>query len=107
MGYYIDKSLVIEYLSINNKICKIITDHMRRRVFTDNFSDIHAIILEKYKEYTNGKMRENKYTKSIYDNKLWIKTSYKKKYEKKIKRCFHDIYVIKKIYKIVEGVEML
>ena len=106
MSYYIDKSLVIEYLSNDNKICKIITDHMRRRVFTDNFSDINGIILEKYKEYTNGKMRENKYRKSIYDNNLWVKTSYKKRYEKKIKKCFRDIYIIKKIYKIVEGINL-
>jgi hypothetical protein len=51
-------------------------------------------------------MRENKYKKSIYDNNLWVKTSYKKRYEKKIKKYFHDIYIIKKIYKIVEGVNL-
>jgi len=107
MSYYIDKSLVIEYLSNDNKICKIITDYLRTRVYADNFSDINVIILEKYKEYTKGKTIEIKYIKNIYDNNSWIKVSYKKKYEKKIKKCFHDICKIRKIYKIVEGLKNL
>lgn len=97
--FYIDKCIVIEYLSNDNKICKIITNFMRKRVYTE---DIDFMISNKYKGYTR---KQNKYTKSIYDNNLWENHSYKKKYEKKIKKYFHDVNILKKIYKSVEGVD--
>jgi ABC-type phosphate transport system ATPase subunit len=49
--------------------------------------------------------KPNPLPKSIYDNNLWKNHFYKKKYEKKIKRCFSDVNILKKIYKTVEGIE--
>jgi len=97
--FYIHKCLVIEYVSKDNKLCKIITNFIRKRVYTE---DIDCMISDKYSGYTR---KQNKYTKSIYDNNLWENHFYKKKYEKKIKRCFSDVNILKKIYKTVEGIE--
>lgn len=107
MSYSIYKSLVIEYLSNKKKICKTTSEYMRRRVYVENPSLVNSLILEKYQDYSICKSRENKYTKGIYSNNLWLKCSYKKKYEKKIKKYVHDIYEIKKIYKTIEYIKNL
>lgn len=100
--FYIDKCIVIEYMSNENKMCKIITNFIRKPIYIDSLLDFDCMLSDKYKNYTR---KQNKYTKSIYDNKLWINNSYKKKYEKKIKKCFHDINTITKIYKSVESLD--
>ena len=84
------------------KICKIITDFIRKRVYINNLLDIDCMMSDKYIGYIR---KQNKYTKSIYDNNLWIRHSYQKKYEKKIKKCFHDINTITKIYKSIQSID--
>ena len=79
--YYIYKTLVIEYISKSNRVCKITTDVKRKKRY-NNTPDFEEI-------------PENKI---IFESKNWIHTSYQKKYEPKLREIY-DIDVIIKIYK--------
>jgi len=91
--YYIDTSLVIEYLSADNKRCKIITDYNIKKRFISNKHDLNE------QTYIDNKIIKNTYIKKIYENTNWIKDSYKKRYETRLKREFPLINKLIKVYK--------
>lgn len=80
--YYIYNTLVIEYISKSNKICKITTNIKRKK----RYNNIN---------YDFEKKNENKI---IFEDKQWLHNSYQKKYEPKLKEIY-DVDVIVKIYK--------
>ena len=81
---YIYNTLVIEYISKSNKMCKVTTD----------------IDIKKKKRYNNTSDDFEKIQKPkiIFEEKNWTRDSYQKKYERKL-RYIYDIDVITKIYK--------
>jgi hypothetical protein len=91
--YYIDTSLVIEYLSANNQPCKIITDYSIKKRFISSKSDLNE------QTCIDNKIIKNTYKKIIYENTNWIKDSYKKRYETRLKKEFPLIYKLIKVYK--------
>ena len=45
------------------------------------------------------KVKKNTGIKMLYDNNVWLKEKYQKRYEKKLQRRFPEIKEYKKIYK--------
>jgi hypothetical protein len=104
--YYVQSELVIEYLDKIGRNSVIRTNIGRSNQYIYNYDDSDSDDDEetKYKKYLaeiERKIKENTYDKVLFDNNEWIKESYKKRYEEKLKRDFKEISIIKKIYKKV------
>ena len=91
--YYVDTSLVIEYLSADNRLCKITTDYGNKKRYLSN---------QKLDDL-NDKLKKHTYIKILYEQNSWIKDSYQKKYEKRLKRDFPLIHKLNKVYKSVNA----
>jgi len=78
--YYIYKTLVIEYVSKSNKICKI-----NMGIGIKRKKGIHELLNEDE-------------TEILFEEKKWINDTYRKKYEAKLREIY-DIYTVTKIYK--------
>ena len=93
--FYIEKSLVIDYVSSKGQICKIAMTTKREKGFVDKY----APGCHKYERRLSKKMEKKTYVKIIYEKKTWCKEGYQKKYEERIRRWFPDIKDFIKIYK--------
>jgi len=74
----------------------------KRYIFTYpdyNSDDDNDITNTKINIEIERKIKKNTYDKIIFDNDIWIKESYKKRYQGLFKREFKEIDNIKKIYK--------
>ena len=92
--YYVEKSLVIEFISIYNQICIIKLDIIRKSGFINK-----KYTNDKYEKKLKRKLAKKSYIKIIYEKNTWIKDKYQKKYEAKLKKQFSQIKKITKIYK--------
>ena len=88
-GYYIQKSFVIDYISVKGQICKIVTNTSRekRQIDIDTPDTLDKVLIKK------------PYIKMIYEKKTWVKDKYQTKYEAKLRKQFPEIRDIIKIYK--------
>jgi len=93
--FYIEKSLVIEYVSLKGNICKIIINKETKKGY------IHKYVKgsEKYTKKLGEKIAKLSYVKMIYEKKQWTKDKYITKYESKLKKRFPEIRDFIKIYK--------
>jgi hypothetical protein len=91
--YYVDKYLIIEFISVDSRLCKITTDLIRKYKYFKHLYDKDT--LNKKQEKINKKKNQ----KIIFENGYWVKNTYKKKYEKKLKREFGKMNKLIKIYK--------
>jgi hypothetical protein len=104
--YYIQTELVIEYVDIIGRISLIRTNRDINKGYIFNYKDYDSdddqeTSYKKYKAEIERKIKENTYDKILFVNDIWIKESYKKKYEEQLKREFKEIYKFIKIYKKV------
>jgi hypothetical protein len=102
--YYIQTELVIEYIDIVGRISSIRTNRSLDRGYIYQSHDYDSdddqeTCYKKYKAEIAKKIAENTYNKILFENDEWVKESYKKKYEEKLKREFKEIHKFKKIYK--------
>jgi len=102
--YYIQTELVIEFRYKNRKICTIYTNRELQKGYIFSYPDqdsdddvethdkkYHAELERRIQQHANNKM--------LFENEVWIKESYKKKYEDYILKIFNQIHEIKKVYK--------
>jgi len=94
--YYTEKSVVIEYVSKDSKICKIVKTTKIERKFLDR--DRYQPNTEKYIQKLEKKLNGNP-VKMIYENNEWTKETFQHRYHDKFKKMFPDIKTFIKIYK--------
>jgi len=102
--YYIQNELVIEYESKAGKRNTIFTDRTTEKGYIFKASDYDSdddedTAYNKYKAEIQRRIEDNTYNKMLFENEVWIKESYKKKYEDYILKTFNQIHKIKKVYK--------
>ena len=74
--YYVEKSLVIDYLSTKGQICKTSIVIKREKCFINLNRNT-----EQYIEKLQKKMAKKCYIKMLYEKNKWSKPKYQKKYE--------------------------
>jgi hypothetical protein len=95
--YYIEKSLVIDYISVKGQICKISLNIKKKKCYLNTKKYKYNSV--KYNEKLYKKIAKKSYTKMIYEKNTWIKEKYQTKYEKKLKTTFPEIKEFIKIFK--------
>ena len=93
--FYIEKSLIIEYISLNGQLCKVAMTTKREKGYVNKYEPGS----NKYERRLAKKMAKKSYVRMIYEKKTWIKEGYQKKYEAKIRKWFPEIKDFIKIYK--------
>jgi hypothetical protein len=107
--YYIQTELVIEYIDIIGRISFIRTNRDTTKGYiihqNDENSGDDEETYTKYKAEIERKIKQNTYSKILFENDVWIKESYRKNYEEPLKKEFNEIHKFKKIYKKVSAWE--
>lgn len=108
--YYIQTELVIEYVDIVGRISSICTNLDITKGYVFNYSDKDSdddveTCYKKHLAEIKRRLNQNTYDKVLFENNVWIKESYRKRYEEQLKREFKEIYTFKKIYKKVTAWE--
>jgi hypothetical protein len=85
--YYLVKNLVVDYVSQNGRIQKLIINKEQKK--------ISVISLEKYR---SGLISENKNKKMFFENNVWSSDTRRKKYSKKLVKQFPEINKFLKVY---------
>jgi len=93
--FYIEKSLIIDYISSKGQICKIAMTRKREKGFIDKYVPGS----DKYEKKLLKKIAKKTYVKMIYEKKTWVKEGYQQKYEERIRKWFPEIKDFIKIYK--------
>jgi hypothetical protein len=102
--YYVQTELVIEYINKIGRLSYIYTDRVIGKGYIyeppdyDSDDDLETMD-KKYNAEIKRRIEENTYNKILFENDIWIKESYKTKYNERLIRDFKEIYNIKKIYK--------
>jgi hypothetical protein len=91
--YYVESSLIIDYISDKGNSCRIITNTTRKRGYVTEKEE--TSFLKSLKRM----LKKNTGIKMLYDNKEWLKEKYQKRYEKKLKKRFPEILEYKQIFK--------
>jgi hypothetical protein len=86
-GHYLLKNLVVDYVSKNGRIQKLIINKEQKK--------LSVISLEKYR---SGLISENKRKKMIFENNVWSSDNRRKKYSKKLVKEFPEIKKFLKVY---------
>lgn len=86
-NYYLVKNLVVDYISQNGRIQKLIINKEQKR--------LSVISLEKYRA---GLISENNKNKIFFENNVWSSDSRRKKYSKKLVKEFPEINRFLKVY---------
>lgn len=102
--YYVQSELIIEYFDIAGRISCIQTNiHLEKRYVYQpsdyDSDDDQETSYKKYEAEIERRIIQNTYNKILFNNDEWIKESYRKKYEEKLKNEFKEIHKFKKIYK--------
>ncbi len=102
--YFVTNELVIEYLNSNGSIDKMYSDRQNIEYFIDkndvdydSDSENYAAFDSKYKKLLAEKIAENTYNKPIFDNNVWIKPEYQKKFTRLL--FMYNINKVIRIYK--------
>ena len=110
-NYYIQHDIVIEYIDDLGRISVIYTnkDIIKGSVYIcDDLDsdDDQEIINQKYKAELTKIIEKNTRNKTLFENNMWIKEVYRKKYEKIINNVCKEIKNITKVYKKVTATEI-
>ena len=86
-GHYLVKNLVVDYVSKNGRIQKLIINKEQKK--------LSVISLEKYRSEL---ISENNKKKMFFENNVWSSDTRRKKYSKKLVREFPEINKFLKVY---------
>ena len=89
-GHYLVKNLVVDYVSKNGRIQKLIINKEQKK--------LSVISLEKYRSEL---ISENNKKKMFFENNVWSSDTRRKKYSKKLVREFPEINKFLKVYEDV------
>lgn len=85
--YYLVKNLVVDYVSQNGRIQKLIINKEQKR--------LSIISLEQYR---SGLISENNKKKMFFENNVWSSDTRRRKYSKKLVKEFPEINRFLKVY---------
>ena len=102
--YVIKSELVIEFINEKGAMCKTITNRALKKEHLKDYPDKDSdddeeIQLKKYHEELERIIKKYTYKKTLFENNLWIKASYEKRYIKDLKILCPDMVKIVKVYK--------
>lgn len=102
--YYIQTELVIEFRDKDSKICVIHTNIKLEKGYIFSYPDQDSdddfdTQDKKFQVELERRIQQNTYNKMLFENEVWIKESYKTKYEAYLFKTYKDIVKILKIYK--------
>ena len=86
-GHYLVKNLVVDYVSKNGRIQKLIINKEQKK--------LSVISLEKYRSEL---ISENNKKKMFFENNVWSSDTRRKKYSKKLVKEFPEINKFLKVY---------
>ena len=102
--YYTQSELVIEY--VDDKGARSVTKTGRTLekgyVFSipdEDSDDDEETQYQKFKEELTRRINKNTYKKILYENDVWVKSSYEKKYVKDLKMICPRMVKLVKVYK--------
>jgi len=102
--YYVDRYLVIEYISECGRYCKLTTDLSREpKYISPNFNydtddDFTAGQCSSYQRKLEEKIEKHTYRQTIYKKKEWTTSNYMAEYTCRLRHEFPYVYKLKKIY---------
>ena len=102
--YYVDRYLVIEYISECGRYCKLTTDLSREpKYISPNFNydtddDFTAGQCSSYQRKLEEKIEKHTYRQTIYKKKEWTTSKYMAEYTCRLRCEFPYVYKLKKIY---------
>ena len=86
-AHYLVKNLVVDYVSHNGRIQKLIINKEQKRLSIGS--------LEKYR---SSLISENNKTKMFFENNVWSSDTRRRKYSKKLVKEFPEINRFLKVY---------
>jgi glyceraldehyde-3-phosphate dehydrogenase/erythrose-4-phosphate dehydrogenase len=95
--YYLEKNLVVDYVSQNGRIGKLIINKEHKKNSYDVLK-IRDIGFEKYKD---NLVSENSKKKIIFENNIWSSDRRRKKYSKNLVKQFPEINRFLKVYEVI------
>jgi hypothetical protein len=103
--YFVKSELVIEFLDEKRALCKTISNRSLKKEYLKDYPDKDSdddeeFQLKKYYEELDKIIAKYIYKKPLFENNLWIKSSYEKKYIKNFKILCPNMVKIVKVYKI-------
>jgi hypothetical protein len=102
--YYVDRYLVIEYISESGRYCKLTTDLSRQPKYIsskfnyDTDDDILTGECSSYQRKLEEKIEKHTYRQMIYKKKEWTNSEYMAEYTHRLRREFPYVYKLKKMY---------
>lgn len=99
--YYLVKNLVVDYVSQNGRIGKLIINKEQKK----NSYDISKIEDCGFEKYKSNLILENDKKKIIFENNDWTSHSRRKRYSKKLTKQFPEINRFLKVCEVVNFIE--
>ena len=102
--YYVDRYLVIEYISECGRYCKLTTDLSRQPKYIspkfnyDTDDDFATGECSSYKRKLEEKIEKHTYRQMIYKKKEWANSEYMTEYTHRMRHEFPYVHKLKKIY---------
>lgn len=102
--YYVDRYLVIEYISECGRYCKLTTDLSREPKYIsskfnyDTDDDFARGQCYSYQRKLEEKIEKHTYRQMIYKKKEWTTRGYMAEYTCRLRSEFPYVYKLKKIY---------
>lgn len=94
--YYIDSFTTIEYISEAGGFCTLTTDLCRKQKYISReFGDGDDVLRDQHIE---RKVAKHTRKKIVYDKGNWVREKYRQIFERRIRREFRYMHIIKKIY---------
>ena len=100
--YYLEKNLVVEYLSQNGRIEKLIINKEQKKKSYDELM-VCNIGLESYK--ANLTFENSNKKKIFFGNNTWSSETLRKKYSKKLTKQFPEINKFLNVYEVVNMID--
>lgn len=102
--YYIQSELVVEYIDTNGGMSTTKTNRTLEKGYIFNVADMDSddddeTQYKKYLEEIDKNIARYTYKKNLYENELWIKSSYEKNYKKDIQIMCPTMIRLVKVYK--------
>lgn len=102
--YYVDRHLVIEYISESGRYCKLTTDLSRQPKYIslkfnyDTDDDYSTGERSSYQRKLEEKIEKHTYRQMIYKKHEWANNEYMAEYTHRLRCEFPYVYKLKKIY---------
>lgn len=105
--YIVVSSLVIEYIDIKNKFCKVSTNYDIKKCYLDKIieNDEKMQYDELRNQFLNEKIQENTRKKILFENEKWVKNSYKKRYKNFCHCNYMNFNKMIKVYKEIKAID--